>query len=411
VPTAQPLPTVVPLEAAITYCPMPYPYQHYYELAGAFEQHHPEIGVSIARDQVSIEAFSQNCDCFSYPLWQGMFPGKSELVRNLQPLTDAGGGLPDDFYPGVLDAGRWQGDLWAVPAHVDFYVVRYNKDLFDAAGIAYPEPGWTTDEFWQKAKALDSGEGEARIYGYVPGSPSGQPDDLAYFVEQRGGFGRRDEVEEITGLPPLEGTATTAAVDWYAGLVAEDGGVPRYWDMDWAQRMDLIAAGRVAMWTEYVDTDFPVRFVRGTVPLPLDGGVVRHWRVVGHMISAGSDEPDACWTWIQFLLDQPALAGEQAPVRHGFADAPEYVAGIEADVLAANRFSLGHIDGVARRSHNPLYLALETILAGEPVGLAVEQVVAADEALRDCLDSVSGPILEEHVAACREGLDALSTGE
>jgi hypothetical protein len=69
------------------------------------------------------------------------------------------------------------------------------------------------------------------------------------------------------------------------------------------------------------------------------------------------------------------------------------------------------MDGVARRNHYPLYLGLEAILAGEPVGLAVEQVVAADEALRDCLDSVSGPILEEHVAACCEELDAFSTGE
>ena len=46
------------------------------------------------------------------------------------------------------------GELYAVPFRSDFWVLFYNKDLFDAAGIAYPTNDMTWEQYAETAKAL-----------------------------------------------------------------------------------------------------------------------------------------------------------------------------------------------------------------------------------------------------------------
>ena len=41
-----------------------------------------------------------------------------------------------------------------LPQNLSSLVVYYNRDLFDAAGVPYPEAGWTWAEFLDAAKAL-----------------------------------------------------------------------------------------------------------------------------------------------------------------------------------------------------------------------------------------------------------------
>jgi len=52
-------------------------------------------------------------------------------------------------------------------------VTYYNKDLFDAAGLAYPDPDWTWDDFTTLAKALTldtNGDGEIDQWGFTNNS-------------------------------------------------------------------------------------------------------------------------------------------------------------------------------------------------------------------------------------------------
>jgi multiple sugar transport system substrate-binding protein len=48
---------------------------------------------------------------------------------------------------------------------MDLGLVWYNKDLFDAANLAYPSNDWTWDDYRATAKALASGEGPGKIWG------------------------------------------------------------------------------------------------------------------------------------------------------------------------------------------------------------------------------------------------------
>ncbi len=57
------------------------------------------------------------------------------------------------------------GALNALPFRSDFWVLYYNKTLFDAANQAYPTGDMTWEEYAALARAMASGEGIDKIYG------------------------------------------------------------------------------------------------------------------------------------------------------------------------------------------------------------------------------------------------------
>lgn len=81
--------------------------------------------------------------------------------------------LTDLFESSAVDVSKYpahaiathtvDGVLHGIPRDYDAIAVFYNKDMFDAANVAYPEDGWTWDEFIETAKALT--DAENGIYG------------------------------------------------------------------------------------------------------------------------------------------------------------------------------------------------------------------------------------------------------
>lgn len=57
------------------------------------------------------------------------------------------------------------GKLYSMPYAIKTYAIIYNKEIFDNAGVPYPENGWTWDEFTDTALEVTSGEGADKIYG------------------------------------------------------------------------------------------------------------------------------------------------------------------------------------------------------------------------------------------------------
>jgi multiple sugar transport system substrate-binding protein len=81
---------------------------------------------------------------------------------------------PDRYYEGVLAPAKYQGRYYGLPWIANPLIVYYNKNLFDQAGLAHPDPagGWTWDEFIETAKTLtvvrkDSLGNEYQQYGYI----------------------------------------------------------------------------------------------------------------------------------------------------------------------------------------------------------------------------------------------------
>ncbi len=67
------------------------------------------------------------------------------------------------FYKELLDVCTLDGKVYALPQEVSPYVVYYNIDMFEAAGVPLPTDDWTLDEFYAACAALT--DAEKGIYG------------------------------------------------------------------------------------------------------------------------------------------------------------------------------------------------------------------------------------------------------
>ena len=96
-------------------------------------------------------------------------PGYSAMVNKnqLEPLDSfiSKDGVKLDAYSGTVEQYKVNDKLYALPFRSDFWVLYYNKDIFDKAGIAYPTNDMTWTQYEELARKLTSGEGADRVYG------------------------------------------------------------------------------------------------------------------------------------------------------------------------------------------------------------------------------------------------------
>ena len=63
----------------------------------------------------------------------------------------------EDFDKSILDGLKHDGKQIALPYDFGPMIVYYNRDLFKAANVAEPKPGWTLDDFNAAATKLTTG--------------------------------------------------------------------------------------------------------------------------------------------------------------------------------------------------------------------------------------------------------------
>jgi multiple sugar transport system substrate-binding protein len=69
------------------------------------------------------------------------------------------------LFNGLAEGFNMDGKLTAMPAHTAYYVLFYNKDIFDKAGVPYPSNDLTWSQWEQLANRLTSGSGDNKVWG------------------------------------------------------------------------------------------------------------------------------------------------------------------------------------------------------------------------------------------------------
>lgn len=96
-------------------------------------------------------------------------PGYNNLVKKnmLVNLNDyiAKNKVDTTQYGGTAEQISVDGNLYALPFRSDFWVIFYNKGLFDKAGIAYPTNDMTFEQYDELARQMTSGSGANKVYG------------------------------------------------------------------------------------------------------------------------------------------------------------------------------------------------------------------------------------------------------
>lgn len=220
----------------------------------------------------------------------------------LQPIDDLAKESKydvSDFTEAELKLFQTNGKLYGFPRDNDTKVIYYNKDVFDQAGVAYPDDKWDWNALRSAATKLTNRQGD-RVVRYGAAIEAGE---WPAFVWENGAevyddvykptkclLDQPDQVEAITFLRDL---MNTDKVIPNASALTQAGGVT-----------NLFTSGLAAM----VISNAPRLLSFAKAPfkwdisvLPKQKRVANYVGGAGYVMSAQSKNKDAAWTFLQFV--------------------------------------------------------------------------------------------------------------
>lgn len=148
----------------------------YFEIAEAFEAAYPNIELEVMATPwgewttrfTTLAAAGEMPDVVWFIAGQpGMRMGITPWAGYLFDLSPFAERIEegDIIDPSLLESSTVDGELLGLPYEFNNIVLYYNKDMFDAAGLEYPNADWTWDELLEAGRALTADDGSQ--YGLV----------------------------------------------------------------------------------------------------------------------------------------------------------------------------------------------------------------------------------------------------
>ena len=106
------------------------------------------------------------------------------VLEPLDPFIESSGFDREDFWPGLLEFAMYDGQVYGFPRDIGLEVMYYNKDIFDEAGLDYPDESWTWDDLLAAAEQLTVVQDSGRVSRYALGMEGGK---YQLWVGQNGG--------------------------------------------------------------------------------------------------------------------------------------------------------------------------------------------------------------------------------
>jgi multiple sugar transport system substrate-binding protein len=124
----------------------------------------------------TMAASGQMPDAYGQSVAYGWDHANKKISLNLQPYIEVDLNTDDYFMEMELSCHRYlsmqTGDLYAFPVRWVGEWLFYNADIFDAAGMKYPDDTWTYDDMLAAAKALHKVSGDkVEVWGML--APAG----------------------------------------------------------------------------------------------------------------------------------------------------------------------------------------------------------------------------------------------
>jgi multiple sugar transport system substrate-binding protein len=206
----------------------------------------------------------------------------------------------NDFYPELLSQFTANGALYGLPRDNDTKVIFYNKDMFNAAHVPLPQPGWTWNDLRSAASALTTAGAQPQ-YGFAFETASW----WKLWVWQNGG-----EVFDKDGNPTKTLIGSSEAIDalrFTQDLIYKDHVTPPYDQMTSSEQIgNLFTNDRLAM--AFGNHALVPLFAStpnlhwGVAGLPAGTKQVNYAGGAGYVISSASKHKEAAWTFLQWLM-------------------------------------------------------------------------------------------------------------
>ena len=234
-----------------------------------------------------------------------------------------------DFDTSILDSMKHGGKQVALPYDFGPLILYYNRDLFRAANLAEPKPGWTLADFTAAATALTTGD-------QVGFSTASIDQEYLSWVLDLSGAEVLDAAGNLAVTAPAFVDGYKKYVELMRSGIASDVTVAGY--DGYVIMLGEWQAGTAAM---YVDgpwmaiSNKAVPFEMGMAPMPVGADGSKHYTAgSGFGISKQCPTPDAAFAAIVSMTGEEALTGLASvgrayPARPAVADAWYTAADIE----------------------------------------------------------------------------------
>ena len=230
------------------------------------------------------------------------------LIENLDERVKADNVDLSPIAPALLEAFTYEGSLYAIPKDFDTVGLWYNKALFDAAGVAYPDDTWTWETLRENAKKLtDTANG---VHGLVVNAGTRQ--GYYNFIAQNGGEVITDDRKSGFDMPE-----TVAAIQFMTDLILVDKVSPTVQQQEEVNSQTRFKTGKAAMvldgsWRAREFADDPYTLENADVAvLPQGTRRASSSGTLGYSIYSGSPHRDEAWELLKFLAS-PEAANIQA---------------------------------------------------------------------------------------------------
>ena len=273
-----------------------------------FEKQNPDIKVDVevigyadyftklqtqASSKTLPDVFEMNYENFN------TYAGNGVLL-DLTEMADS----DEEFSPDMLTGNTYEyfqndGKLYGLTEKVSDVVLYYNKDMFDAAGLEYPQADWTWDDLLTAAQALT----KDGVYGfYAPVTYN----ELYKVVAQNGGA-----LFDEDGNPTIDSAENVEALQWMLDKMLKYHIQPTSEEMSGKTPEDMFKNSEIAMevtgsWMVTTFADAPFEWDIALEPGNTDQ--VHHVFADGIVASADTKNAEAAWKLIKFLSTDPTAA-------------------------------------------------------------------------------------------------------
>jgi multiple sugar transport system substrate-binding protein len=259
----------------------------------------------------------------------------------------------DGFYPQVLYKYMFDGKVIGKGKIYGFgtdwspdYALFYNKDIFDKAGLPYPDRSLSWKEFRDASLKLTSRQGKKRVFGSLI-------NNVFLLIYQNGGRVFSKDGKKCL----LDSPEAIAAFQYLVDLRVKDKVMPSYADMQEASQLELFQTGRLAM---FLSGRYYVPILRDTVSgfrWGVAPGLHSKERVnmvtgpCGWVMSKRTKHPEAAWKLMEHLVvgdceKELAKAGYNIPVIKKIAESelfltnPMHLSGVNKTFMEEVRYTV-----------------------------------------------------------------------
>jgi multiple sugar transport system substrate-binding protein len=249
-------------------------------------------------NKLTAQAASNDLACIA-GLQAQRVPDVGTLFTDLTSLAADSDFNIGDYEPSIVDGLKQDGKQLAVPYDLGPYVLYYNQDMFEAAGLPVPTAGWTSDEFLAAATALTK-DGK---YGFAA---DGTPDTWLPYTLSQGGDYIKDDKPDLTNDKVVDGFT------WVTDLVTKEKvapAPPATGASNWTA--DQWRSGNAAMYVDgpwqLINAKANVDFTVGLATVPsIDGTSITTMSGTGFGVTTGCENPDEAWDAISVIIGADA---------------------------------------------------------------------------------------------------------